>query len=93
MREKPQEETLVERNDIRVEYNLMNDLGFNLCVAPQSLVMKWLHILKLREVVRKRSLGSKIETEWTEIGLGPVDINLQTEEIHCNYSVLIGSME
>jgi len=41
----------------------------------------------------KRFLGSKIETEWTEIGLGPVDINLQTEELHCNYSVLIGSPE
>jgi len=25
--------------------------------------------------------------------LGPDDINLQTEEIHCNYSVLIGSAE
>ena len=33
MKEKPQEKTLVERNDIRVEYNLMNNLGFNLCVA------------------------------------------------------------
>ena len=25
--------------------------------------------------------------------LGPDDINLQTEEIHCNYTVLIGSPE
>jgi len=25
--------------------------------------------------------------------LGPDDVNLQTEEIHCNYSVLIGSAE
>jgi len=41
----------------------------------------------------KRSLGSKIETEWTGIGLGPVDVNLQTEELHCNHSVLIGSPE
>ena len=41
----------------------------------------------------KRSLGSKIGMEWTEIGLGPVDVNLQIEEIHCNYSVLIGSPE
>jgi len=93
MREKPQEKTPVEKNDIRVEYNLMNNLGFNLCVVLQSPVMKWLHILELREVVRKRSLGSKIGTEWTEIGSGPVDVNLQTKEIHCNYSVLIGSTE
>ena len=28
-----------------------------------------------------------------EIRLGPVNVNLQTEEIHCNYSVLIGSPE
>jgi len=25
--------------------------------------------------------------------LGPNDVNLQTEELHCNYSVLIGSPE
>ena len=37
----------------------------------------------------KRSLGSKIGMEWTGIGLGPVDVNLQTKEIHCNYSVLM----
>jgi len=55
--------------------------------------MKWSHISELREVVRKRSLGSKIGTEWTGIGLGPVDVNLQTEELHYNYSVLIGSPE
>jgi len=63
IREKSQEKTLVERNDIRVEYNLMNDLGFNLCVAPQSPVMKWSCIPELRKVVRKRSLGSKIGTK------------------------------
>ena len=28
-----------------------------------------------------------------KIRLGLVDINLQTEELHCNYSVLIGSLE
>ena len=72
---------------------LMNGLGFNLCVAPQSSVVKWSCISELRKVVKKRSLGSKIGTEWKKIGLGPVDINLQTEKLHCNYSVLIGSPE
>jgi len=72
---------------------LMNNLGFNLCVALWSLVIKWLYISELREVIRKRFLGSKIGTEWTGIGLGPVDVNLQTKELHCNYSVLIGSPE
>jgi len=28
-----------------------------------------------------------------KIRLGPDDINLQTEKLHCNYSVLIGSAE
>ena len=93
MREKPQEKSLVEKNDVRVKYDLMNDLGFNLCVAPQSPVMKWSRISELRKVVRKRSLGNKIGTEWTGIGLGPVDINLQTEELYCNYIILIGSPE
>jgi len=55
--------------------------------------MKWSYISELREVIRKRFLGSKIGTEWTGIGLGPVDVNLQTEELYCNYSVLIGSLE
>ena len=93
MREKPPKKTLAERNNIRMEYDLMNDLSFNLCIAPWSLVVKWLCILELREVIRKRSLGSKIGMEWTGIGLGLVDVNLQTEKIHCNYPVLIGSVK
>ena len=28
-----------------------------------------------------------------KIRLGLIDVNLQTEELHCNYSVLIGSPE
>jgi len=38
--------------DIGAEYDLMNDLGFNLCVVPQSLVMRWSPISEWREVVR-----------------------------------------
>jgi len=72
---------------------LLNDLGFNLCVVPWSPVMKWSCISELREVIRKRSLGGKIGMEWTGIRLGPVDVNLQTEELHYNYSVLIGNLE
>jgi len=40
--------------------------------------------------------GPKEESEGVEVNktrLGPDDINLQTEEIHCNYSVLIISAE
>jgi len=32
---------------------LMNDLGFNLCVAPRSPVVKWSHISEWREVVEE----------------------------------------
>jgi len=63
MRKKPQEKTPAERNDVGVEYNLMNDLSFNLCVVLWSLVVKWSRISELREVVRKRFLESKIGTE------------------------------
>jgi len=38
--------------DVGVEYDLMNDLGFNLCVAPQSPVMRWSCILEWREVIK-----------------------------------------
>ena len=38
--------------DIGAEYDLMNDLGFNLCVVSWSPVMRWLHILKWRKVIR-----------------------------------------
>ena len=40
--------------------------------------------------------GSKWASEGVgenKIRLGLVDINLQTKELHCNYSVLIGSLE
>jgi len=32
--------------DVGVEYDLINNLGFNLCVAPQSPVVRWSHILE-----------------------------------------------
>jgi len=46
------------------------------------------------EVVKMRVLGRKMKgVEVYKERLGPDNINLQTEEIHCNYSVLIGSPE
>jgi len=35
----------------------------------------------------------EIGMEWTKVGLGPDDVNLQTKELHCNYTVLIESPE
>ena len=72
----------------------MNDLGFNLCIAPWSLVVRLVTYFRVDGSRQKR--GPKEidqETEWTEIGLGPDDLILQTKELHCNYSVLIGSLE
>jgi len=46
------------------------------------------------EVVKMRVLGRKMKgVEVYKERLGPDNVNLQTEEIHCNYSVLIGSPE
>jgi len=44
----------------------------------------------------RQDRGPKETSEGVEVNktrLGPDNINLQTEEIHCNYSVLIGNIE
>jgi len=46
----------VGRNNIGVEYDLVNDLGFNLCIASQSPVMRWSHISERREVIKEEVL-------------------------------------
>ena len=73
---------------------LMNNLGFNLCVAPWSLVVMLVAYFGVEESHQNKG-PKKVEQEleWTGRILGPDDINLQTEKIHCNYSVLIGSPE
>jgi len=38
---------------------------------------------------KELSEGARVD----KVRLGPDDVNLQTEELHCNYSVLIGSPE
>jgi len=38
---------------------------------------------------KESSEGARVD----KIRLGPDDVNLQTKELHCNYSVLIGSPE
>jgi len=44
----------------------------------------------------RRDRGPKESSEGVGVDkmrLGPDDVNLQTEKLHCNYSVLIGSPE
>jgi len=49
---------------------------------------------RVMEVVKTRVLGRKMKGVGVDKEkLGPNNINLQTEEIHCNYSVLIRSAE
>jgi len=48
------------------------------------------HVFRSKESHQDR--GPKESSEGVrvdKIGLGPNDVNLQTEELHCNYSVLI----
>jgi len=41
--------------DVGTESDLLNDLGFNLCVAPRSPVMRLVAYFGVREVPRRRS--------------------------------------
>jgi len=44
----------------------------------------------------RQDRGPKESSEGVRVnkmGLGPNDVNLQTEELHCNYSILIVSTE
>jgi len=46
------------------------------------------------EVVKTEVLGRQVKgVRVDKKRLGPDDVNFQTEELHCNYSVLIGSPE
>jgi len=43
--------------DVGAENNLLNDLGFNLCVAPQSLVMRLVAYFGVVKVVETEVLS------------------------------------
>jgi len=47
--------------DIGVENDLLNDLGFNLCVVPQSLVMRLVTYFGVMEVIETEVLSGQIE--------------------------------
>ena len=55
--------------DIGAESDLLNDLGFNLCVAPRSPVVRLVAYFGVREVaktgvLRSRSGQGEIRTRW-----------------------------
>jgi len=47
--------------DIGAENNLLNDLGFNLCVTPQSLVVRLVAYFRVVEVVKTEVLSGQVK--------------------------------
>jgi len=47
--------------DIRAENDLLNDLGFNLCVVPQSPVMGLVVYFEVMKVVKTEVLSGQVE--------------------------------
>jgi len=47
--------------DIRAENDLLNDLGFNLCIAPRSLVMRLVVYFRVVEVIKTEVLSGQVE--------------------------------
>jgi len=52
--------------DVGVENDLLNDLGFNLCVVPWSLVVRLVAYFGVVEVIKTEVLRGRVkESEWT----------------------------
>ena len=47
--------------NVGAENNLLNDLGFNLCVAPRSLVVRLVTYFRVVEVVKTKVLSGQVE--------------------------------
>ena len=83
--EKPKDGFSKQKKTSEQNTTLMNNLSFNLCVMPWSPVVRLVAYFGVEGSHQNRG-PKKVEQEpeWTRIGLGPDDVNLQTEEIHCN---------
>ena len=52
--------------DVGAENDLLNDLSFNLCVAPRSPVVRLVAYFGVKKVVKTEVLRSRVEgPEWT----------------------------
>ena len=58
---KPERRLRRTGKDIRVENDLLNDLGFNLYVAPQSPVVRLVAYFGVGEVVKTEVLSRQVE--------------------------------
>ena len=47
--------------DVGAENDLLNDLGFNLCVAPQSLVVRLVVYFRVVKAVKIKVLSGQVE--------------------------------
>ena len=47
--------------DVGAENDLLNDLGFNLCVVPRSPVMRLVAYFRVVEVVKTEVLSRQVE--------------------------------
>jgi len=56
---KPERRLRWTGKDVGAENNLLNDLGFNLCVAPQSLVVRLVTYFGVVEVIKTEVLSGK----------------------------------
>ena len=48
--------------DVGTESDLLNDLGFNLCVAPRSPVVRLVAYFGVREVAKTEVLRSRVKS-------------------------------
>jgi len=58
---KPERRLRWTGKDVRVENDLLNDLGFNLCVVPWSPVVRLVAYFGVREVVKTEVLSGQVE--------------------------------
>jgi len=58
---KPERKLWQTGKDVRAENDLLNDLGFNLCVVPQSPVMRLVMYFRVREIVKTEVLSGQVE--------------------------------
>jgi len=58
---KPERRLWQTSKDVRAENDLLNDLGFNLCIAPWSPVTRLVTYFGVREVIKTEVLSGQVE--------------------------------
>ena len=58
---KPERRLRQTVKDVGVENDLLNDLGFNLCVAPRSPVIRLVTYFRVVKVVKTEVLSGQVE--------------------------------